>query len=76
MEKTCKILRELEVLSLRPEGNYLITGANVAINPRGSLLTMHYFTRLPDAMAFRNAFYKNAMYSTPIFKEIKEPTSN
>ncbi len=67
IEEVYDILTELGILSFNTQGNYLLTGGDVAINPRGSSLSMRYFRNESDAQKFRKAFYENALYPIKMF---------
>ena len=60
-------LRELNILSLKQEGNYFIVGCNMIINPSVRMFLL-YFTRKGDVDAYKEIAYNKTMYSTSIGK--------
>jgi hypothetical protein len=61
-------LIDLGILSLKPEGNYQLTGCSVTLNPRSHSLIPIYFVRKNDAEAYKKAMFGGALYPIDIFK--------
>jgi hypothetical protein len=61
-------LIELGILSLKPRGNYQLTGSSIVLNPRSHGLIQVYFTRKGDAEAWKEARFGRAQYTINISK--------
>lgn len=61
-------LIDLEMLSLKLEGNYQLNMGGIFLNPRSHGLLAVYFTRREDAEAYKEAMFGEALYPVDIFK--------
>ena len=66
-EKVWGILLKGGILSVKADGNYLISGAGVAINPRDGFNIL-YFTKEEDAREYVDLEYRGAWYDISIAK--------
>lgn len=68
IDEAYNIMVELELLSNKSKGNYLLLGNNATINPSyDGFGSPYYFTRFEDAEAYQQTFHRNAQFTIKPF---------